>query len=376
MIGFCGALDFERRAVRFSVLKKMCGLHSAGCAFVNREFGILCDGAAGVSDRDMQPVTVSYNNALYTAAVVAPNMVRSDGRNMARSVLEGYFEEGEEFLHRLDFPYALALYDGRCGELLLAKGHIGDKALFYTVKDGTLYFSSALRPLFRLYGGCVKVSKKALIRHITGGYGAIPHDLFCDVKTIAPAHSLLCSCFGQSCVPTACSPYICEDGKERASVSPAQTKKGNLRYILNQSLFAFDYPQFDCYMPALLPMLEQRRKSGEMSVSISDPISSLCEEYSTERAERLGKVWGLDVYAQTDDREILSGRDLKKIEKELDIILDEYLSSYSFIIKELEKDGVTDLVRSEKSTPLRIRKKGMLCQCAMWFDSFNLVLDK
>ena len=376
MIGFCGALDFEKRAVRFSVLKKMCGLHSSGCAFVNREFGILCDGSIRIPDCDIQPVTVSYNNSLYTAAVIAPAIVREDGSNMARSVLEGYFEEGEEFLHRLDFPYALALYDARCGELMLAKGHTGDKGLFYTVKDGTLYFASALRPLFRLYGGCVRVSKKALARHVTGGYSSIPTDLFCDIRILKPAHSLICSCFGQSCVPTACSSYIGTGRTTQERISPIQAKKADVRYILNQALFAFDYPQFDCYMPYLLPSLEEYQKKGEHTVYISDAISCDCKEYSAERADRLGKVWGLDVYFLSDDKDTPSSRELKKMEKELDDILSEYLSSSSCIIREFDRDGVIDIVKSEKSTPLRIRKKGLLCQCAMWFDSFNLVLDE
>jgi asparagine synthetase B (glutamine-hydrolysing) len=134
---FCGALNFEDRAVSFSDLKKMYGPRRGGTAFVNREIGIICDS-------DVQPLTVSYNSSLYTAAIVSSLPIAQSTQNLAQSVLGGYFEEGDSYVRRMDFPFALALYDSRCGELLLSKGAVGDKALFYTQRDGTVYFASSI----------------------------------------------------------------------------------------------------------------------------------------------------------------------------------------------------------------------------------------
>ena len=94
MVGFCGALDFPSRAVDFSNLKRMCGLHSGGCAFINREFGLLCDSVSETDDI-MQPVTVRENNSLYTVAVIMDSAARGLEASTARAILEGYIEEGD-----------------------------------------------------------------------------------------------------------------------------------------------------------------------------------------------------------------------------------------------------------------------------------------
>lgn len=367
MIGFCGAFDPQKRPVRFSLLKRMCGLHSAGCAFLNDGFGILCDSLPQ-DDATLQPITVSYNNSLYTAAIIS-----AERANTARSILEGYFEEGEDFLRRLDFPYALALYDGRCGELLLAKGHLGDKALFYTFKDGALYFATSARALFRLYGGCVKVNQNALVRYLTGGYSSIPTDIFCDISVLKPDNSLLCNCFGHSCIPTVHTPYIDSTKSNISPIYPEKASQSDLRYVLHQALFAFDYPQFDCFMPSLMPQLERAGKGGQRHVSLCR-VPDADEDYCAERAERLGQTWGLEVSVLPTVTDSCTGRELKKLEKELDGILDEYLSAPTCILHTLSREGVISSASDEKNVPLRIRKKGLLCQTAMWFDSFNMVL--
>ena len=375
MIGFCGALDFDKRQVKFSELKKMCGLHGVGSAFINGEFGIICDGVWDFDSLSLQPVTVSYNNALYTAAVVVPAEIRGMEGNTAQGVLEGYFEEGDEYIRRLDFSYALALYDGRCGELLLVKGGKGDKALFYTQKDGTLYFSSSLRPLFRLYGGCVRVNRRVLLEHIKGGYSPIPDGLFEDIHYIRASHSLLCSRFESKEIPF-CSVSVSFSDKK--ILTPPEvlyfSKKTDMRKILTDALFAFDYPQFDYMLPLMLPYSESAGKGELGNIVIGDPIKCLREEYSLERADRIGGLWGVDILVVQTDEEPISARELKAIEKQIDIILDEYRKIPTCVLANLEDSELLGVINDEKDIKLRIRRKGMLVQTAMWFECYNLVL--
>lgn len=373
MFGFCGCLNFERGAVELSVLKRMCGLHSVGCAFINKEYGVLCDGVDALSEPALQPVTVRYNNALFTAAVLSDRHVRSGG-SLAEAVLEGYIEEGAEYVRRLDFPYALALYDGRCGELLLAKGHAGDKPLFYTVKDGAVYFASSLRPLVRLYGGCVRINKRILKKHLEGEYTNLPEGLFCDIFSVRAGHSLLCSRLGQSDVPTLRGVYAFDSFSDsRGDVVPLSAR-ADMRRALTDALFAFDYPQFDCYMPSLMEYLSAAKSRGARHARVGDPTAVLCSEYAAERADRLGTLWDVEIMSVPAPSDAWAKKSLKSMEKELDGILGEYLSSHECILRRLTDTESIESIGEEKSIPLRIRKKGMLCQTAMWFESFNLVL--
>lgn len=374
MIGFCGALDFEKNRVDFSTLKKMCGLHGAGSAFINGEIGMICDGDGSFEDGTLQPVTLSYNGSLYTAAVSVPRAMERESGNVAQSVLEGYFELGEEFIHKLDFPYALALYDGRRGELLLAKGHLGDKPLFYSIREGTVYFASSLRPLIRLFGGCVRVSKKALVSFVTGDCSVLPDGLFCDIRAIRGGQGLFCSRLAQSVIPIPCGVYPFERQKRNMCYTPEYSRKTDIRRVLTDALFAFDYPQFDSFMPVLLPHLSEMRELGRGEVCVSEARWGEKEDYFKERAERLGAVFGMDVYTVEDERVALSARDLKSMDKALDGILEEYVAEPSCPLLRIFGEETVESIRERRSLPLRIRGKGMLIQSAMWLDTYNLII--
>ena len=370
MIGFCGALDFERNTVSFSALKRMCGLLGLGCAYIKDEFGIICDADADGSLQ--QPITVSHNGSLYTAAILSDVSLRKDRKGLAEGILEGYFEVGEEFIYRLSFPYALALYDGRCGELWLSKGQKGDKGLFYTERGGTLYFSTSLRPLIRLYGGCVRVSRKALLSYILSDEHTVPTDLFCDIRTVRRGQSLFCSRLGSRIIPTPCGAYF---GKEDTQLAPSliRSDKGvDIKRVLTDALFAFEYPQFDATMPMILPMLYMAR-AGD-GVCISDPLDSMYEEYACERRERLGALFNVDLKSMSAYADLPAMRELKAIDRALTPIFEGCISDANGAFASLVELLCTEKIAQEKNIPLRIRRKGMIIQTSMWLDTYNIVL--
>lgn len=372
MIGFCGALNLAGNSVSFAVLKRMSGLHSAGCAFINEEFGILCDCAG---EQTLQPVTLSYNGYLYTAAIVAPASMCPDDGNVAQGILEGYFELGEEFINRLDFPYALALYDGRRGELLLAKGHRGDKALFYTVRDETLYFASSIRPLIRLYGGCVYVSEKILLSHLTSNCQEMPNGLFSDIHLIRHGQSLFCSRLGYDIIPTPCGAYTYGKTEKAPKEASELSKRTDMRRILTDALFAFGYPQFDCFMPSVLSCIKALCESGTTEICFCDALKNDYGAYALERAERIGEFIGTELYSAVSEKSLPSKKELKFIDAELDKILEEYLVKPQGMFLKLTESGIANVIKEQTNLPLRIRQKGMLIQTAMWFDTYNIVLN-
>ena len=372
MVGFCGALDHEGGMVSLDTLKRICGLHGAGSAFIGREYGVLCDGESNLSG-DIMPFTVRYNKSLYTVAVVADRR-KKGGADLARAVIEGYIEEGEEYINRLDTSYALALYDGRCGELLLAKGHSGDKPLFYTVWNKAIYFSSSIRPLMRLWGGRVRISKKILTSYIDSTPTALPEGLFLDIVPVRAGHRVICSRFGHSDITTLPCVYGGGISTREGNEIPVGGK-GDLRRDLTDALFAFDYPQFDCHMPYLLAYLRECGERKLRSVTVQDTALGLGEEYSVERAERLGSYFDVRVRVTPAKNVRVSTRTLKAMSKELDSILGEYLGDGDNVLHKLFTDDYFCRLDGAKPSEEIIRKKALLCQTAMWFQRFDLVLQ-
>ncbi len=48
--------------------------------------------------------------------------------------------------------FAIALFDARKNRLVLARDRLGKKPLYYTLRDGNLYFASELKSLLRAPG--------------------------------------------------------------------------------------------------------------------------------------------------------------------------------------------------------------------------------
>lgn len=64
-------------------------------------------------------------------------------------LMDGLIKEGESFLRKLDGQFALAFYDVRQNQILLARDHMGRMPLFYTLsEDGRFIFGSEMKAIF------------------------------------------------------------------------------------------------------------------------------------------------------------------------------------------------------------------------------------
>ena len=368
MNGFCGAFDLSRRYVDFSQLRRIRGALGGGCAFINNEFGILCDGVPKDGQTDSwQPTTVKYNNHLYTSAIVMDRTATGLESSTSSALLEGYLEEGERYLRRLDFSYALALYDGRCGELILRKGYKGDKTLFYTVRDNTMYFSTYLRSLISLHGGNVRVNKDSLEHFIFDSAPSCPSNLFLDIFALGAGEMLICSSFGYDVVSRDGASRDIGVKAQRALPNFAYSKDFDISRILTDTLFIFGYPQFDCYMPSFIKGASNVQTGR--AYCCDEALYEEYAEYAMYRAERVGLSFGIDIYPSERCDVRPSARELRMMDRALDTMIGKYIDEIKLLFGDLRIESVTN----EKNIPLRIRRKGMMCQTVLWQEHFNVI---
>lgn len=370
MNSFCGAFNLSHGSVDFSVLRRIREAQGGGCAFMNNEFGILCDGALESGQTEQcQPTTVKYNNFLYTSAIIMDKAATGLEVSTSFALLEGYLEEGERYFRRLDFSYALAMYDGRCGELILRKGYRGDKPLFYTLRDNTLYFSTSLQSIIKLYGGCVRVNKNSLDRFIFDTDVSRPPDLFYNIYSLGVGEMLVCSSFGCDVVSRDGAVSNIRGDIQRVVPYVAYTKGSDMHRILTDALFVFGYPQFDCCMPSLIRGVRMTDKGK--AYGIDDGLYDEKSDYAVYRAERMGMTFGVDVYPLAEGKTRPTLRELRAMDKSLDRLLEESEGELERLFGRCRIDAV----KNEKNIPLRIRRKGMMCQTVIWQEHFNVVFD-
>jgi asparagine synthase (glutamine-hydrolysing) len=140
-------------------------------------------------------VRVVQNGEIYSFPALRDTLVAAGHRFKTQSdtevLVHGYEEWGlEGLLSRLNGMFAFALHDERSDRVYLVRDRLGIKPLLYTIRDGVLYFGSALSALFA--SGVVPVEPDPIgvrlylqLQFIPGPFTAIN-----GVKKLPPASYL------------------------------------------------------------------------------------------------------------------------------------------------------------------------------------------
>lgn len=95
-----------------------------------------------------------------------------------------YEEYGLDFIRRLNGMFAIAIWDSRTRSLLLTRDRAGVKPLFYSIRDGALYFGSEVKSILAAGGSAREVDPVGLDQLLTFEYTATPTTLFKDVHKL------------------------------------------------------------------------------------------------------------------------------------------------------------------------------------------------
>lgn len=170
------------------------GMHvEAGVALAHRRLSIidLSGGAQPLSNED-GTVWVTYNGEIYNFLEVHDELVKLGHRFRTRCdtevLVHAYEEWGDGFVTRLNGMFAFAIHDARRGRVLLARDHLGIKPLFYTVRDGTLYFASEVKAILAA-GVPARARPESLQEYLIFRYIAGANTFFDGVQRLPAGHT-------------------------------------------------------------------------------------------------------------------------------------------------------------------------------------------
>lgn len=292
----------------------------------------------------------------------------------AAAIGESYRSCGVGFADRLSGGFAIAISDEERGELILFRDRQGRRPLFWTREDRRIAFASEIKGLMRFMSGSAAVDTGRLREHIFSPYGACGAEMiYRDVHSIPRGSGCVCSKLGMS-------PFTyCDAGSEEAIRTPKNVleerivtpEQDEMRRLLAEILFAFDYPQFDVFMPSFLERLrEASRESVRRTLTLEDGTLCMDIGYSNERCDRLCSMSGIDARCVPPRDFLLKDRELRKMEKTMRRILAE---SDTSVLCRLFGENWDEQVSKEKNTAKRIRIEGMLYQTVVWCDVYNLI---
>ena len=326
-----------------------------------------------------QPAILTRDGHTYVAVLDGQvGVVGSGSRELygvaaARLVLERYISFGMDFLSSLEGAFALAIWDGYRGELLLARDPLGKKPLFYASEQGRFAFSSQIKALHRFLRGAPSVDASRLRQ-----YWFSPCDvcdgalLYRDIEALPAGYCGIFSGLGLTVYP-----YGARPSAESATAScralvgalvcPTEDR---LRHCLAESLFAFDYPRFDDLMPAFCELLDGCSCNG--SVAVADPMLFRDIGYARERADRLGSLRGLWVELVPPDNDGGRAREQRKMDRMLRGMLEELSSP---LLDRVFGSDWRQTVEEERTISRRIRMRGILYQTLLWEEQYAVMIE-
>lgn len=140
-------------------------------------------------------VRVVFNGEIYNHRALRASLIRS-GHHFAttsdtEAIVHQYEQSGPKVVDSLRGMFALAIWDERCGQLLLARDRLGIKPLYYWERDGSIYFCSELRSLLALTRFSPSIDRDAVAWYLALGYVPEPMSIFVGVRKLPPGHILV-----------------------------------------------------------------------------------------------------------------------------------------------------------------------------------------
>ena len=138
-----------------------------------------------------ESVVLTYNGEIYNFRELRSEL-EGHGHRFSSSgdtevVLRAYEQWGEDCVSRLDGMFALALWDGRRGRLLLARDRTGKKPLFYSLLGGRLTFGSEIKAIRAADWVRSGPDLARLPEYLTFGYVPNPATFYEGIEQVPPA---------------------------------------------------------------------------------------------------------------------------------------------------------------------------------------------
>ena len=140
-------------------------------------------------------VALSYNGEVYNFRELRRELEQRGHRFTSSGdtevVLRAYEEWGERFVERLDGMFAIAVWDGRAGKLVLARDRTGKKPLFYCLQEGRITFGSEIKALLACPWIPAEPDLARLPEFLTFGYVPNPRTFYKGIDQVPPASVLV-----------------------------------------------------------------------------------------------------------------------------------------------------------------------------------------
>jgi asparagine synthase (glutamine-hydrolysing) len=207
MCGVCGILHLDGAPIDAWVAQRLLrtlshrGPDDEGSLWVNdgvslflghRRLSIIDLSAAGRQPLPNEDGTIAvvFNGEIYNFPQLREQLAAKGHRFRSRTdtevVVHLYEDEGPEGIRRLDGMFALALWDQRTRQLVLARDRAGKKPLYYYRDDPLVVFGSEMKAILDHPAVDRRLNPRAVPLYLTYGYVPCPETFYERVLQVPP----------------------------------------------------------------------------------------------------------------------------------------------------------------------------------------------
>ncbi len=163
--------------------------HFARASLGQRRLAVIDLSPAGAQPmfNSDKTIAVVFNGEIYNHKELRAQLGGFTSRSDTEAIVRGYERWGDAVVERLDGMFAFVLYDAKKDHALLARDRSGKKPLFYSRRDGAIFFASEIKAL-RAFGTKLALEPQTLPYLFTFGDVPAPLTIYKDIVQLPPAH--------------------------------------------------------------------------------------------------------------------------------------------------------------------------------------------
>jgi len=163
-----------------------------GVALGHRRLSIIdVVGSRQPLSNDDGSVQIVFNGEIYNYKELREQLqasghqFRTDGDTEV--IVRLYEQHGLDFVEHLRGMFALAIWDAREQQLVVARDRTGQKPFFYRLEEGRLAFASVLKALLQIPDAPRELDRQSVLRFLTLQYVPAPHSMLKGYTRLPPA---------------------------------------------------------------------------------------------------------------------------------------------------------------------------------------------
>ncbi len=168
------------------------GDQQAGVALGHRRLSIIdVAGSTQPLGNEDGAIQIVFNGEIYNyrelrqELIAAGHQFRTEGDTEV--IVHLYEQHGLEFVNYLRGMFALAIWDSRDQQLVVARDRMGQKPFFYRMEEGRFCFASELKALLQIPGMPRQLNRHSVLSYLMLQYVPAPHSILEGFRRLPPA---------------------------------------------------------------------------------------------------------------------------------------------------------------------------------------------